>query len=383
MRYSKYFIPTLKETPAEAEVISHKLMLRAGIIRKLSAGIYSYLPIGLKVIKKIEAIVRDEMNKAGAHEVLLPSVQPAELWEESGRWQVYGKELLRIKDRNGRDFCLGPTHEEVITDLVRNEVRSYRNLPLNLYQIQTKFRDEIRPRFGLMRGREFSMKDAYSFDVDDNALDITYKKMYEAYNNIFSRCGLKFCAVEADSGAIGGSSSHEFMVLANSGEDLVVSCEKCNYGANIERAECRMEEVDTSSAAELDREEVSTPDVSSVADVVDFLKKDHPELNDSNLVKTLIVKANIKHYAILMRGEDELNEVKLLNYLNSISKEEHIDTLGEHQEVSEHISEIEMATEEDILKLTGGPQGFSGPGGLSIEIIADRRVKSMKNFVTG
>jgi prolyl-tRNA synthetase len=373
MRYSRYLIPTLKETPAEAEVISHKLMLRAGLIRKLSAGIYSYLPLGLRVIRKIENIVREEMNRAGALEVLLPGVQPAELWEESGRWQVYGKELLRLKDRHGRDFCLGPTHEEVITDLVRNEVRSYRDLPLNLYQIQAKFRDEIRPRFGLMRGREFSMKDAYSFDVDDASLDESYKKMYEAYTRIFERCGLKFCAVEADTGAIGGSSSHEFMVLANSGEDLVVSCSECSYGANIEKAESYRDEASAGEAKKLSRKEVNTPDVTSVKDVTEFLKGEKPGITESDLVKTLIIKANDKAYAILLRGDDELNEVKLLNYLNSASDDTSAD----------HIEALEMASEEDILNLTGGPQGFSGPVGLKMDIIADVSVKSMSNFVTG
>jgi prolyl-tRNA synthetase len=383
MRYSKYLIPTLKETPAEAEVISHKLMLRAGMIRKLSAGIYSFLPLGLRVIRKIENIVREEMNRAGALEVLLPAVQPAELWEESGRWHIYGKELLRLKDRQGRSFCVGPTHEEVITDLVRNEVRSYRDLPLNLYQIQTKFRDEIRPRFGLMRGREFSMKDAYSFDVDDAGVEIAYKKMYEAYTRIFKRCGLKFCAVEADSGTIGGSSSHEFMVLANSGEDLVVSCSGCDYGANIEKAVSYRSKKDAGDIEKLDKKEVSTPDVTSVADVVEFLKKDNPEITAENLVKTLIVKANGKPYAVLLRGDDELNEVKLLNHLNQLPVEQSVIDAVENQAVDTYIDTIEMAGEEDILKLTKGPQGFSGPAGLTIDIIADESVKYMKNFVTG
>ncbi len=237
MRYSKMLIPTLKETPAEAETVSHQLLLRAGLVRKLAAGIYNYLPLGLRVLRKVEAIVREEMDRAGAQEVLLPAVQPAELWQESGRWQVYGKELLRFKDRHDRDCCFGPTHEEVITDLVRREVRSYRQLPLNLYQIQTKFRDEIRPRFGLIRGREFIMKDAYSFDVDEAAADRTYQAMFEAYSRIFRRCGLRFKSVEADTGPIGGSYSHEFMVLAETGEDVVVSCTACDYAANLEKAE--------------------------------------------------------------------------------------------------------------------------------------------------
>ncbi|MDY7031640.1 MAG: proline--tRNA ligase, partial [Thermodesulfobacteriota bacterium] len=237
MRYSKMLLPTLKEDPAEAEVISHKLMLRAGMIRKLAAGIYSYLPLARRVLNKVEQIIRKEMNRAGAQEVTLPGVQPSDIWEETGRWNQYGKELLRFKDRNGRNFCLGPTHEEVITDLIRREVRSYRQLPLNLYQIQTKFRDEIRPRFGLMRGREFTMKDGYSFDADERGAEESYNRMFEAYTRIFQRCGLEFRAVEADTGTIGGSFSHEFMVLADSGEDAIVSCEVCNYAANVEKAE--------------------------------------------------------------------------------------------------------------------------------------------------
>ena len=237
MLVSQLFMPTLREVPAEAEVISHKLMLRGGFIRKLAAGIYNYLPLGLRVIQKIEKIVREEMNRIGAQEVLLPVVLPAELWKETGRWDVYGKELLRFKDRNDRDYCLGPTHEEIITDLVRKEVRSYRQLPVSLYQIQTKFRDEIRPRFGLMRGREFIMKDCYSFDLDEATAKKTYQGYYEAYRKIFTRCGLTFRAVEAGTGAIGGTLSHEFQVLAESGEDAIVSCTQCNYAANIEKAE--------------------------------------------------------------------------------------------------------------------------------------------------
>ncbi len=236
MRYSKIFLPTLKEIPAEAEVMSHKLLLRAGMIRKLASGLYSYLPLGLRSLRKVEKIIREEMDRAGAQEVLLPIVQPSELWKESGRWERYGKELLRFEDRHGRAGCLGPTHEEVITDIVRKEVRSYRDLPLNLYQIQTKFRDEIRPRFGLMRSREFLMKDAYSFDVDDDALEKTYQVMYKAYCRIFERCGLDFRPVEADTGSIGGHASHEFMVMADTGEDQIACCTSCDYAANVELA---------------------------------------------------------------------------------------------------------------------------------------------------
>ena len=237
MLFSRMLLPTLKEDPAEAEAVSHKLLLRAGMIRKLASGIYNYLPLGLRVLRKVESIVRQEMDRAGAQEVLLPAVQPAELWQESRRWEVYGKELLRFKDRHGRDCCFGPTHEEVITDLVRREVHSYRQMPLNLYQIQVKFRDEIRPRFGLIRGREFIMKDAYSFDADEAGAESCYAAMYEAYSRIFARCGLRFKVVEADTGPIGGSFSHEFMVLADTGEDLLASCPACDYAANLEKAE--------------------------------------------------------------------------------------------------------------------------------------------------
>src|SRR5512138_878518 len=270
MRYSNYFIPTVKETPADAEVVSHQLMLRAGMIRKLAAGIYNYLPLGLRSIRKVEQIVREEMNRAGAIEMLMPSVQPAELWQESGRWAFYGKELLRFKDRKDNDFCMGPTHEEVITDMVRREIKSYRQMPINFYQIQTKFRDEIRPRFGLMRGREFIMKDAYSFDVDEQGADISYEKMYQAYRRIFARCGLKFRAVEADTGSIGGNWSHEFMVLADSGEDAIVSCNACDYAANVEKAESKVIEAAEHAEAR-PVEKVHTPGQKSIQEVSDYL----------------------------------------------------------------------------------------------------------------
>src|SRR5512137_2129779 len=270
MRYSQYFIPTVKETPADAEVISHQLMLRAGMVRKVAAGIYNYLPLGLRSIRKVEQIVREEMDRAGAIEILMPMVTPAELWQESKRWEKYGKELLRFRDRKDGEFCLGPTHEEVVTDIVRREIRSYRQLPINLYQIQTKFRDEIRPRFGLMRGREFIMKDAYSFDVDSSAADISYDKMYQAYRRIFERCGLNFRAVEADTGSIGGSSSHEFMVLADSGEDAIVSCDACRYAANVEKAEARPYQAIT-GIEQLPLQKTATPDMKTIADVAAFL----------------------------------------------------------------------------------------------------------------
>lgn len=357
MRYSRYFLPTLKETPAEAEIESHKLMLRAGMIRKLTSGIYSYLPLGLRAVRKVEKIIREEMNRAGAQEVLLPSVQPAELWQASGRWEKYGKELLRFKDRHERDYCLGPTHEEVITDLVRREVRSYRNLPLNLYQIQTKFRDEMRPRFGLMRGREFIMKDGYSFDVDDTEAEKTYWRMYEAYKSIFTRCGLDFRAVEADTGAIGGSFSHEFMVLADVGEDTIVFCQKCDYAANIEKAEVA-KPARPSSESPKQREAVHTPGKHTVEEVTAFLG-----IPPQKLVKTILYLADGKPVAVLVRGDHEVNEVKLGHLLGC--------------------KELSLAPPEEVKRLTHAEVGFAGPIGLDIPVIADLSIRDMANFVTG
>jgi prolyl-tRNA synthetase len=357
MRYSQYFIPTVKETPADAEVISHQLMLRAGMIRKLAAGIYNYLPMGLRSIRKVENIVREEMNRAGAIEILMPGVIPAELWKESERWEQYGKELLRIKDRKDAEFCLGPTHEEVVTDLVRREIKSYRQMPINLYQIQSKFRDEIRPRFGLMRGREFIMKDAYSFDVDGQAADISYEKMYQAYRRIFERCGLRFRAVEADTGSIGGSSSHEFMVLADSGEDAIVSCSSCEYAANVEKAESRpMEAVEHADPRPLER--VATPEKRTIEEVSEFLG-----VHAASMLKTLVLLADNEPVIALVRGDHELNEIKLKNALDC--------------------TELEMAGDEVVTKVTGAPVGFAGPVGLKVKIIADLAVKGMKNSVTG
>lgn len=356
MRYSQYFVPTVKETPSDAEVVSHQLMLRAGMIRKLAAGIYNYLPLGLRSIRKVEQIVREEMNRAGAIELLMPSVQPAELWQESKRWEQYGKELLRFKDRKDAEFCFGPTHEEVITDLVRREVKSYRQMPLNLYQVQSKFRDEIRPRFGLMRGREFIMKDAYSFDVSSEAADSSYDKMYQAYRRIFQRCGLRFRAVEADTGSIGGSSSHEFMVLADSGEDAIVSCSACEYAANVEKAEARL--FPAEHAEPRDLEKVETPQKRSVEEVTAFLG-----IPASSLVKTLLYVADGEPVAALVRGDHDLNEIKLKNLLGC--------------------EELEMAGEDVVERVTGAPVGFAGPVGLKIRIVADLAVQGMKNFVTG
>jgi prolyl-tRNA synthetase len=334
MRYSQMLIPTLREDPSEAEVLSHRLMLRAGMIRKLAAGIYSYFPLAQRVLKKTEQIIREEMDRAGAQEVMLPFVQPAEIWQKSGRWDIYGKELLRFKDRNNRNFCLGPTHEEVITELVKNEVTSYRQLPLNLYQIHIKFRDEIRPRFGIMRAREFVMKDAYSFDVDEKGAEESYQKMYQAYCNIFERCGLTFRAVEADTGPIGGSFSHEFMVLAETGEDVIFSCNRCDYGASADKAEVGSLENEAISPLPFGKlKRVETPNKRTVEEVTQFLK-----VKPEQLIKTLIFQD------------------------------------GDH---------TVAASDETIEKVTHAPKGFAGPVGLNIRIIADNSLKAMKNFVTG
>jgi prolyl-tRNA synthetase len=360
MFYSRYFIPTIKETPSDAEVVSHQLMLRAGMIRKLAAGIYNYLPLGLRSIRKFEAIVREEMNRAGAIEMLMPSVQPAELWEESGRWSFYGKELLRFRDRKDGEFCMGPTHEEVITDMVRREIKSYRQMPVNFYQIQTKFRDEIRPRFGLMRGREFIMKDAYSFDVDSAAADGSYDLMFQAYMRIFERCGLNFRAVEADTGTIGGSSSHEFMVLADSGEDAIVSCDSCRYAANVEKAESRPAD-GVATEERLELRKTATPDMKSIADVAAFLG-----LTTDRTIKALVYSSTTGEYVMaILRGDHELNEIKLKNCMGW--------------------DEIEMATEEEILAYTGSPVGFLGPVGAKqgVTVVADLALRGMANAVIG
>ena len=356
MRFSQLYAPTLKEDPAEAEITSHKLMLRAGMIRKLAAGIYSYLPLGYRSIRKVEQIVREEMDRAGAQEVLLPAVQPAELWEESGRWSMYGPDLLRLKDRHQRDFCFGPTHEEVITDLVRHEIRSYRDLPKNLYQIQTKFRDEIRPRFGLMRGREFIMKDAYSFDVDNQSSEESYRKMYEAYSRIFKRCGLEFRAVEADSGNIGGSFSHEFMVLASSGEDAIVSCDTCDYAANVEKAE--LPDPGEAAIGEQELEKVATPGKTTIEEVSAFLG-----LTSDQLVKTLIFDTSHGPVAALVRGDHEVNEIKLGKVLE--------------------VNYCEPAEAELVAEVTKAPVGFAGPIGLDLPLIADFSLRTISDFVVG
>ena len=361
MRYSQYLLPTMKEVPSEAEVPSHQLMLRAGMIRKLAAGIYSYLPFGLRAIRKVEGIIREEMNRAGAIEVLLPFVQPAELWQESHRWEEYGKELARLKDRHNRDCCLGPTHEEVITDVARREIRSYRQMPINLYQIQTKFRDEIRPRFGVMRAREFIMKDAYSFDVNEKGVDISYQKMVEAYIRIFTRCGLMFRAVEAETGTIGGHFSHEFMVLAETGEETIVSCTKCSYAANIEKAEFKRVETAGPVHAGEDLKplhKVLTPNQRTVDEVIRFLR-----VSSSDLVKTLVFETDKGSIAVLIRGDHEVSEKKLQAAVGT--------------------ERLQLAGERVVEEMTRAPKGFAGPVGLSIPLIADDDIRGMVNFVTG
>ncbi len=357
MRYSETFIPTKKETPAEAEVISHQLMLRAGFMRRLTSGVYSYLPYGLAAIRKVENIVREEMNRAGALELTMPMVQPADLWKETGRYEKYGPELLRFHDRHERESCLGPTHEEVITDIVRNELSSYRDLPVNFYQIQTKFRDEIRPRFGLMRGREFIMKDAYSFDVDDEAATVSYQKMFDAYQRIFTRCGLAFRPVQADSGAIGGNYSHEFMVLAKTGEDTIVVCTECEYAANMEKAAVKpIEKVNEVTLLEL--EKIETPGKRKVNDVCEFL-----DITPEQLVKTLVFDADGTPVAVLVRGDREVEEVKLKNLLGVI--------------------DVRMLDEKAVFDVTGVPIGYLGPVNIPLRVVADAEVAAMSNFYVG
>ena len=359
MKMTSFFLQTLKEDPRDAEVVSHRLMLRAGMIKKLASGIYSYLPLGLRVIRKVERIIREEMNAAGAQECLMPGVQPAEIWKESGRWEVYGKELLRFVDRKGAEFALGPTHEEVVTDIVRDAVHSYKDLPLNLYQIQTKFRDEIRPRFGVMRAREFIMKDAYSFDRDDAGAERSYQVMFEAYERIFRRCGLRFKAVEADSGPIGGNFSHEFMVLAETGEDLILSCSSCDYAANQERAEIGIDaEAVFPPAPQGAPREVHTPDIRTVEEVCTFLG-----VAPSRLIKTLIYSTDAGPVAVLVRGDHDISEAKLRRALGC--------------------EFVELAEENVIMECTGAPRGFAGPVGLKVRTVADAALAGEGPYVTG
>jgi prolyl-tRNA synthetase len=359
MRVSQFFLSTLKETPAEAEVVSHRLMLRAGLIRQLARGIYTWMPLGLRVLRKVEAIVREEMNASGAIELAMPAVQPAELWQESRRWDQYGPELLRIKDRHQRDFCFGPTHEEVVSDLVRQEVKSYRQLPLNLYQIQTKFRDEIRPRFGVMRAREFVMKDAYSFHADQASLDSTYREMIDCYSRIFTRLGLKFRAVAADTGAIGGTGSHEFHVLADSGEDAIAYCPSSDYAANVELAEAVAPATPRRRpAAALER--VHTPGVNTIAELCAFL-----EIPAERTVKAVVVDgADGRPVLLMVRGDHELNLAKAAK-LEQVKKP------------------VSFATADSIRALFGADPGSLGPVGFEGAVIADRTVAAMSDFVVG
>ncbi|EOU1466846.1 TPA: proline--tRNA ligase [Clostridium perfringens] len=358
MKMSNMLVGTLREVPAEAEIESHKLMLRAGLMRKMAAGIYNYMPLGLKVIENVKNIVREEMNNAGAQEFLASALIPAELWQESGRWDAYGAEMFRLKDRHNRDFCLGPTHEEVFTDIVRNEIKSYKQLPLNLYQIQTKYRDERRPRFGVMRSREFIMKDGYSFDKDQEGLDLAYEKMRKAYVNIFNRCGLDAKAVAADSGAIGGSGSAEFMVKSEVGEDDVVFCTACDYAANIEKAPSTPEHAEKEELMEV--EKVETPAVKSIEDLAKFF-----ECSPKKIAKTLIFQADDKVVAVVLRGDREANEVKIAN------------VIGE-------VIELEMASEETVKEATGAAVGFAGPMGIKVDmLLVDQEVANMYNFIIG
>ncbi|PCI45271.1 MAG: proline--tRNA ligase [Proteobacteria bacterium] len=359
MRYSRFFAPTLRDDPADAEVISHKLLLRAGFIRRVTSGVYDFLPMGLRVLRKIEGIVREEMARAGAQELLLPMVQPSELWKKSGRWEKYGNELLRFKDRHAHESCLGPTHEEVICDLVSRELRSYKQLPMNLYQIQSKFRDEVRPRFGLMRGREFVMKDAYSFHADEESLQEEYDNMFATYQRIFTRLGLKFRAVEADTGSIGGNQSHEFHVLAESGEDLIAYCSHCDYAANVEKG------ISTRTIPSFDDaalHEIETPNVSSVEDVASFLK-----IDPSQLIKTLVYQVTGGEFdgqtvAACVYGDDSLQEIKLARALAA--------------------NDVELADDAALLAI-GGIKGFVGPQGLSCKILVDESLRDAVGMVAG
>lgn len=365
MRLSKSFMPTRKEDPADAEIASHKLLVRGGYIRQVARGIYDYLPLGLRSLRKIKTIIREEMDRSGAQEVLLPAVQPAELWQESGRWDEYGPELLRMKDRKGGDFCLGPTHEEVITAMVRGEINSYKQLPQNIYQIQDKFRDEPRPRFGLLRAREFSMKDAYSFDIDEEAAEQSYDEMYETYARICDRLGFEWRAVEAPTGAIGGSRSHEFQVIAETGEDELVHCAECDYAANVEIAD-----VDTSAEAspetgdEQSMETVDTPEKRTIEEVSEFL-----DVEPARCVKTLIYLADDEPVAVLMRGDHEANDIKVDDFLTD--------------ERGLEYDELHMANDAAVRDVTGAPVGFAGPVELDIPVFADRSIEGLTNVVVG
>lgn len=356
MRLSKYLLPTLREVPSEAEIPSHQLMMRAGLIRKLASGVYSYLPLGLKTLKKIENIVRESMDSHEAQELLMSAILPKEYFEVSGRWKVFGPEMFRLKDRADRDFCLGPTHEEIFTDTVKNTIKSYKQLPVTLYQIQTKYRDERRPRFGVIRSREFIMKDAYSFDRDEAGLDASYKNMYDAYKEAFDKMGLEYLIVDADSGAMGGSGSQEFMVKSEVGEDTIAYC-SCGFCSNIEKAECVPEAVHENDAM-LDIEKIYTPHSRTIEELTGFLNT-----TPDNFAKTLLYNADGKIVAVMVRGDREVNETKLANYLGCV--------------------DLELASPDDVVKTTGAAVGFAGPVGLDVEVIADNEIAHMKNFVVG
>ncbi|MDD5242212.1 MAG: proline--tRNA ligase [Sulfuricella sp.] len=359
MRVSQFFLSTLKEAPAEAELVSHKLMLRAGLIRRIGSGLYTWMPLGLRVLRKVEAIVRDEMNKSGAIELLMPAVIPAELWQETGRWDVFGPQMLKIKDRHDRDFCFGPTHEEVITDIARREIKSYRQLPVNFYQVQTKFRDEIRPRFGVMRAREFMMKDAYSFHADFASLEQTYQVMHDTYSRIFTRLGLKFRAVAADTGAIGGTGSHEFHVLADSGEDAIAFCPNSDYAANVELAEA-VSPAEQRPAPTATMQKVATPGKHSIEEVCEFLK-----IPANKTIKTLLLEGSDGGVvALLLRGDHQLNEIKA----------------GKLFQLAQP---LRFASDEQVRTAAGCNPGSIGPVGLNLTIIADRAVAVMSDFICG
>lgn len=358
VRWTKQLVPTLREVPQEAEIPSHQLMLRAGLIRKLSGGLYTFLPLGLRSLRKVEAIVREEMDRAGALEILMPALQPREIWEASGRFEVLRHVMFQMQDRQQREMVLGPTHEEVVTGLAAGEINSYRGLPRNFYQIQTKFRDEIRPRFGLMRAKEFIMKDAYSFDVDGDAADVSYQAMYDAYARIFHRCGLRTKIVEADTGAMGGSSSHEFMVLADAGEDGLVECDACTYAANLERAEGVRRATVAWGDPSAPPEKVSTPGQKTIDEVSAFLK-----VEPARLLKTLIYLADGKPVAVVLPGDRDVNEIKLRKALGA--------------------AEVELAPDEVVREVTGAPTGFAGPMGLAVPVVAERSLEGAEDAVTG
>ncbi len=359
MRISKMFMPTQREVPAEAEIISHQLMLRAGLMRKIASGVYSFLPLGYRTFRKVEQIVREEMDRAGAQELIMPAILPAEIYMESGRWDVFGPEMFRLKDRSNREFCLGPTHEEPFTETVRNEIQSYRALPVTLYQIQHKYRDEKRPRFGVMRSREFVMKDAYSFDRDDAGLDISYKAMAKAYCRIFDRCGLDYIVVDADSGAMGGSGSQEYMVKSSVGEAGIAFCNSCGYAANDEKAPC-VTPVNDSKSEMLPTEKIHTPDVKTIEELMNFLGL-APEM----FAKTLVYSADGKIVVAMVRGDRQINETKLTNILGCI--------------------ELTLASARDVEEITGAAVGFAGPIGLKkdVTVICDSEVAQMTNMVVG